>query len=87
MMVVSSEENALIEQSAKLEALRELLEDDLSQGSPSQATIINIQDNHPAFKQLYLDTRVAFNKYKARFVPKLVTEEEFNSTIPQENFN
>ena len=55
MMVVSSEENALIEQSAKLEALRELLEDDLSQGSDSQATIINIQDNHSAFKKLYLD--------------------------------
>ena len=45
-MVVSSEENALIEHSAKLEALRELLQDDLSEGSPSQATIINIQDNY-----------------------------------------
>ena len=58
MMAISSEENALVEQSAKLQALQELLEDDLSETNTTQATLSNIQDNHLAYKQLYLKTNL-----------------------------
>ena len=78
--MVSSEENNLIEQHAKFEGLQELLEDDTSAPSPSQAKFSNVAANHPAFKQLYLDLRVAYKKYKKRFVPSSLTEADFNSS-------
>ena len=85
-MAISFEENALVEQSAKLQALQELLEYDLSETNTTQATLSNMQDNHPAYKQLYLETKVAYSKYKSRFVPKTLSEDEFNSD-PNRTFN
>ena len=78
-MVVSVEENNLIEQIAKFEGLKELIEDDLDEEDPPLSTYSNVASNHPPFKQLYLDLRVAFKKYKGRFVPSSITEEEFNA--------
>ena len=49
-MVVSVEENNLIEQIAKFEGLKELLEDDLNEEEFSLPTYSNISANHPAFK-------------------------------------
>ena len=83
----SSEEFALIEQIAKLDGLRELLEDDIAEPSPSQADFSNVEANHPPFKQLYLDLRVAYSKYKSKYVPAVVTEEEFNSSVSTYSFN
>ena len=79
-MVVSVEENNLIEQIAKFEGLKELLEDDLNEEEFSLPTYSNISANHPAFKQLYLDLLVAYKKYKNRFVPSSVTEDDFVSS-------
>ena len=81
----SSEEIALIEQIAKLDGLRELLEDDIAEDDPSN--FVNVQDNHPPFKQLYLDARVAFRKYKDKYVPASVTEEQFNAPDSVHTFN
>ena len=77
-MVVSSEENNLIESYARFEGLRELLEEDVAEVSPSDAEYSNVSSNHPAFKELYLQVRVVQKKYKGRFVPSVVTEEVFN---------
>ena len=52
-MPTSSEEIALIEQIAKLDGLRELLEDDIADPIPTQANFTNVEANHPPFKQLF----------------------------------
>ena len=85
-MPTSSEEIALIEQIAKLDGLRELLEDDIAEPNPTQANFTNVEANHPPFKQLYLDVRVAFRRYKNKFVPSTVTEEQFNDPESQYSF-
>ena len=79
-MVVSSEENKLIEQLAKFEGLKELLEDDIEEDTPHQSVFTNVADNHPPFKELYLELRVAHQRYKNRFVPATVSETDFNAT-------
>ena len=86
-MVVSVEENNLIEQIAKFEGLKELIEDDLREEDPAMSTYTNIASNHPPFKQLYLDLRVAYKKYKSRFVPSSITEVEFNATDSPFQYN
>ena len=84
---VSSEELKVIEQYARFEALKELLEDDIGESSPSQAEFTNVSDNHPAFKQLYLELRVAQANYKSRFVPGTITKEDFNEDASTYKFN
>ena len=79
-MVVSSEEKSVLEQLAKFDGLKELLEDDVAETEPDEDVVQNVAANHPPFKQLYLDLVVAYTKYKARFVPSSVTEVDFNST-------
>ena len=44
-------------------------------------------DNHPVFKQLYLDLRVAQTNYKSKFVPGTVTEEDFNGEVSTYKYN
>ena len=75
-MVTSSEENHMLEQVAKFEALKELLEDDLGvlDAELDNAIISNVAENQAPFKQIYLDLRVVQKKYKARYVPAIVTE-------------
>ena len=86
-MPTSSEEIALIEQIAKLDGLRELLEDDIAEANPTQANYSNVEANHPPFKQLYLDVRVAFRRYKNKYMPSAVTEEQFNAPDSSYSFN
>ena len=86
-MPTSSEEIALIEQIAKLDGLRELLEDDIAEANPTQANYSNVEANHPPFKQLYLDVRVAFRRFKNKYVPSAVTEEQFNAPDSSYSFN
>ena len=77
-MVVSSEERTVLEQVAKFNGLKELLEDDMEETDPDESIFTNVAENHPPFKQLYLDLVVAYTKYKSRFVPGTVSEVEFN---------
>ena len=86
-MVVSSEENHLIEQLAKFEGLKELIQDDLSEEDPTSATFTNVASNHPPFKQLYLDLCVAYKRFKLRFVPSSISEEEFNAATSPFTYN
>ena len=86
-MPTSSEEIKVIEQNARFEGLRDLLEDDANEEAPTQAEFSNVTDNHPAFKQLYLDLRVAQTNYKSRFVPSIVTEEQFNEAASAYKYN
>ena len=86
-MVVSSEEIHLIEQLAKFEGLKELIEDDLVEENPTSATFTNVSSNHPPFKQLYLDLCVAYKKFKFRFVPSSVSEVEFNAASSPFKYN
>ena len=77
-MPTSTEEIKVLETFAKFEALQELLEEDISEESPSNTEFKNVAANHPAFKDLYLEIRVTQQKYKNRLVPAQVTETEFN---------
>ena len=79
-MPVSTEENSVIESFARFEGVKELLEEDIAEDQPSAAEISNVASNHPAFKELYLQLRVAQKKYKTKFVPKVVTEDAFNAS-------
>ena len=78
-MIASVEEINIVECHAKFVALKELLEDDIEESSPSQSEFINVSANHPVFKDLYLQLRVAQQKYKNKFVPNQITEAEFNA--------
>ena len=86
-MPTSVEENNVLESHAKFEALRELLEDDVNEESPSQTEYKNVSSNHPAFKDLYLALRVSQQKYKNRFVPGQVSEDVFNSPGSSYKYN
>ena len=87
MPITSSEEIKVIEQNARFEGLRDLLEDDATDDAPTQAEFSNVTDNHPAFKQLYLDLRVVQTNYKSNFVPGTLTEEEFNDGASTYKYN
>ena len=87
MSRTTMEENVLIEQVAKLEALQELLEDDTGQESPTIVEVNNVASNHPAFKEVYLNLRVAYKKFKMKFVPSSVSEEQFNSSDSPYKYN
>ena len=86
-MPVSSEENNVIECFARFEGLKELLEEDISEDQPSAAEYKNVSSNHPPFKELYLQLRVAQKKYKAKFVPNATSESEFNKADSSYKFN
>ena len=88
-MVVTTEENHMIEQFAKFKALKELLEDDLGvlDAELDGAILSNVAANHCPFKQIYMDLRVAQEKYKMRYVPAIVTEEAFNSSSSTYTYN
>ena len=87
MPLTSSEENQLTEQFAKFEALQEMLEDDVECDSPTGIEYSNAAQHHPLYKQNYLDMRVAFKKYKARYVPSVVSEADFNASGSAYSYN
>ena len=75
----SVEENNLLEQHAKFEAVQELLVMDINSTDPSNAKLKGVQMNHGEYRQLYLALMVAFKKYKMKYVPKSITEADFNA--------
>lgn len=77
-MPTSAEELALIEKEAKYEAIKEVLEIDLEEESPSQAKYSNVAAKLPKLEEHYLNLKVAFKKYRRKIVPSAATEENFN---------
>ena len=55
---MQAEKNSVFECFVKFEALKELIEDDINEESPSKTEFLNVTNNHPAFKDLYLEVRV-----------------------------
>ena len=86
-MPPTSEENLMIEQNAKFEGLRELLEDDLEDQDLDDALFDSVAANLPELKQQYLSLKVAQAKYKGRFVASVVSEEDFNASESPYKYN
>ena len=55
----ASLENAIIEQLAKFEGYKELLEDDLEESEPDKDLFANIRENLSEMKKQYLEVKVA----------------------------
>ena len=86
-MAPSAEENLMIEQNAKFEGLKELIEDDMEDTDIDDAGFDNIATNLPELKQQYLSLRVAQAKYKSRFVPSAVSDTVFNASESPYKYN
>ena len=71
-------ENAILEQYAKFEGYKELLEDDLEEAEPDSDLFKNVKENQSEIKKLYIEVKVAQTKYKSKLVPANVTEVVFN---------
>ena len=82
-----AEENLMIEQNAKFEGLKELIEDDMEDTDIDEAGFDNIATNLPELKQQYLSLRVAQAKYKSRFVPSAVSDTVFNASESPYKYN
>ena len=72
--MTSSLENAVLEEYAKFEGYKELLEDDLEEQEPDQDVFNNARENQKEFKKQYLCVKVAQSKYKAKLVPAKIME-------------
>ena len=61
-MPTSTEEIKVLETFAKFEALQELLEEAISEETPSKTEFKNVSANYPVFEDLYLEIRVTQQK-------------------------
>ena len=86
-MPTSSEEIALIEQEAKFNAFKELLEIDIEEESASQTKYSIVASRLPKFEEHYLILKVAYKKYKRRIVPSVASEADFNHTASTYEYN
>ena len=86
-MPPTSEENMMIEQNAKFEGLKELLEDDMEDLDLDDAVFDSVATNLPELKQQYLSLKVAQARYKGRFVTSAVSELDFNASGSQYKYN
>ena len=75
----TSLENSLLEEAARFEGYRELLEDELETTEPDEEVFSQLKLNLDEFKKQYLNLKVAQTKFKAKVVPKVISEEEFNA--------
>ena len=80
MPATSSEENALMEQEAKFDALKELLELDLEETNPSQSKISNVSSKLTRYEEQFLSLKVAYKKYRKRIVASLPSEAQFTDS-------
>ena len=71
-------ENAVLEEFAKFEGYKELLEDDMEDTEPDCDVIKNVKENQAELKKQYLNVKVAQTKYKAKLLPASVLEVDFN---------
>ena len=78
MPTTSSEELALVEQEAKYEAIKELLEMDLEEESPTPSKLSSVSSRLLKLEEHYLNLKVAYKKYKKKYVPVTISEEDFN---------
>ena len=85
--MTSSLENAVLEEYAKFEGYKELLEDDLEEQEPDQDVFNNAKENQKEFKKQYLCVKVAQSKYKAKLVPSKATETAFNDKDSPYTYN
>ena len=74
----ASLENAVLEEFAKFEGFKELLEDDMEDPDPDCDVINSIKENQKELKKQYLSIKVAQTKYKAKLVPSAIQEAAFN---------
>ena len=75
----TSLETSLLEEAGRFEGYRELLEDDLETTEPDEEVFSRLKLNLDEFKKQYLNLKVAQTKFKAKVVPKVISEEEFNA--------
>ena len=80
-------ENAILEEYAKFEGYKELLEDDLEEQEPDLDILNNAKENQTELKKQYLNIKVAQSKYKAKLVPASVTETVFNAADSHYKYN
>ena len=64
MPTTSSEELTLVEQEAKYEAIKELLEMDLEEESPTPSKLSSVSSKLLKLEEHYLNLKVAHMKYK-----------------------
>ena len=74
----ASLENAVLEEFAKFDGYKELLEDDLKDPEPDCDVIKSVKENEAELKKQYLNVKVAQTKYKANIVPAADLEAAFN---------
>ena len=82
-----SEEIKVAEQHAKLEAIQEIIEDDIEETNPTIEAYDNVAEKRPIYNQLYLDLRAVWATYRNKYVPDKVSEGEFNSEQSEHKFN
>ena len=82
-----SEEIKVAEQHAKLEAIQEIIEDDIAETNPTIEAYDNVAEKRPTYNQLYLDLRAVWATYRNKYVPDKVSEGEFNSEQSEHKFN
>ena len=78
--MATSLENVLIEEAAKFDGYKELIQDDLEDEDPGADVYRNIESNIAEFKNQYISLKVAQTKFKSKLVPKSCSEEIFNAT-------
>ena len=67
-----SEEIKVAEQHAKLEAIQEIIEDDIAETNPTIEAYDNVAEKRPIYNQLYLDLRAVWAIYRNKYVPDKV---------------
>ena len=87
MPTTSSEELALVEQEAKYEAIKELLEMDLEEESPTPSKLSSVSSKLLKLEEHYLNLKVAHKKYKNKYVPATVSQENFNLVDSDYTYN
>ena len=80
-------ENAVLEEYAKFDGFKELLEDDMLEPDPDNDVFANIKENQAELKKQYLNIKVAQAKYKNKVVSAAVTESVFNSEDSSYKYN
>ena len=80
-------ENAVIEEYAKFEGFKELLEDELLDPDPEKDVFVNVKENEAELKKQYLSIKVAQTKYKAKLVPATISEDGFNAPDSSYKYN
>ena len=77
--MTNSQEIAVIEEVAKFNGYKELIQDDIEDEDPSPDVCAHINGNLEEIKLQFLNVKVAQAKYKFKLVPSTISEEGFNA--------